>query len=105
MEDTRAQRVRQMLETGGAPAFYRTYMWQRAAAEARELQHNECQRCKRRGLYSPAEQVHHKTPLLRAPNLALAQSNLECLCKRCHEETHAEMDQGAGDFDAPPERW
>ena len=42
------QRVRELLETGGAPAFYRTYMWQRAAAEARDLQHNECQRCKRR---------------------------------------------------------
>lgn len=105
MEDTRAQRVRHLLETGGAPAFYRTYMWQRAAAEARELQHNECQRCKRRGLYSPAEQVHHKTPLLREPHLALAQSNLECLCKRCHEETHNEMGQAETTFDATPERW
>ena len=99
MEDTRTQRVRELLETGGAPAFYRTYMWQRAAAEARRL------RCKRRGLYSPAEQVHHKNPLLRAPHLALAQSNLECLCKRCHEETHAQTERGAGDFGAPPERW
>ena len=105
MEDTRAQRVRELLETGGAPAFYRTYMWQQAAAEARELQHNECQQCKRRGLYSPAEQVHHKAPLLRAPHLALAQSNLECLCKRCHEDRHAEMHRGGDVGRLPAERW
>ena len=105
MEDMQAERARQLIQQSGAARFYRSYMWQRAAAQARQDQHNECQRCKRRGLYSPADEVHHKTPLLRAPHLALAQSNLECLCKRCHEETHNEMRRDAAGFAAPPERW
>lgn len=104
MDDMSAERVRQLLQAGGAPAFYRSYMWQRAAAQARRDQHNECQECKRRGEYSPAEEVHHKTPLLRAPHLALAQSNLECLCKRCHEQRHKKL-HGEGGRLATPERW
>lgn len=102
--DMQAERARELIQQGGATRFYRSRLWQRAAAEARQRQRNECQDCKARGWYAPAEEVHHITPLLRAPLLAVQQGNLVCLCKECHERRHIEMHGGTAST-GNPERW
>ena len=100
--DVRALHAAELIQTGGARAFYSSYIWRAASAEARRRQHNECQDCRAHGLYAPAEQVHHVRPLLRFPMLAVDQSNLVCLCEECHERRHG---RGAGGDGLPPERW
>ena len=70
--------------------FYSSEEWRKAAALARQEQHNECQRCKEKGYYSPCEMVHHIKYVKDRPELALTITNLECLCRNCHEEEHAE---------------
>jgi len=57
--------------------------------------HNECQLCKERGMYSRANMVHHVHALRSHPELALAmhyidlhgksRRQLVSLCKECHE--------------------
>jgi 5-methylcytosine-specific restriction endonuclease McrA len=68
--------------------FYGSAEWQELAERARDRQHNECQRCKARGYYSPCEAVHHIMYVKQHPELALSIENLECLCRACHEEEH-----------------
>ena len=99
--DVRALHAAELIQTGGARAFYGSYLWRAASAEARRRQRNECQDCRARGLYAPAEQVHHVRPLLRSPLLAIDQSNLVCLCEECHERRHGRGTDGA---ELPPER-
>lgn len=70
--------------------FYSSSEWSKLAARAREMQHNECQRCKAKGYYRACEIVHHKLYVKLRPDLALDLDNLECLCRECHEEEHAE---------------
>ena len=60
----------------------------RKALNETEEQHNECQRCKAAGYYSPCEIVHHKKYVRKHPELALDINNLECLCRNCHENEH-----------------
>ncbi|WP_337177673.1 HNH endonuclease signature motif containing protein [Paludisphaera sp.] len=43
-----------------------------------------CERCLMFGEYVPAVDVHHKTDVADAPELAFDQANLEALCKQCH---------------------
>lgn len=74
--------------------FYHSKEWEEAAAKARELQHNECQRCRAAGRYRPCEAVHHKKYIKIYPELALDQGNLECLCYECHELEHGRMKEG-----------
>lgn len=100
--DVRALHAVELIQAGGARAFYSSYLWRAASAEARRRQHNECQDCRERGVYAPAEQVHHVRPLLRCPMLAVDQSNLVCLCEECHERRHGRGADGDG---LPPERW
>ena len=75
--------------SGNIRAFYSGAAWKHAAAAARERDRNECQDCKKRGLYSPAGAVHHVVYLRSDPRRALDQSNLVTLCTACHERRHA----------------
>lgn len=68
--------------------FYFSAEWKELAKIARDAQHNECQRCKEKGYYSPCEFVHHIKYVKEYPELALSIENLECLCRNCHEEEH-----------------
>ena len=69
-------------------AFYNSALWENLRQEVLEEQHYECQMCKAKGSYSPAEAVHHIKFLKQHPELALTKSNLMCLCKECHYEVH-----------------
>lgn len=69
-------------------AFYICKPWIHLCAEVRREQNGECQLCRKKGIYSPAEVVHHVKPLKRYPRLALTKANLLCLCGACHYAVH-----------------
>lgn len=96
------EQIRYLINTGREEEFYKSYGWQKTAALARELQHNECQRCKKNGWFSPCEIVHHKERLKEKPELAYNQDNLECLCLICHNEEHLRVKEVGF---ANTERW
>ena len=48
-----------------------------------------------KGFVTPAEIVHHKTPLTDSNisdlSVSLSWDNLQALCRQCHAEVHEEM--------------
>lgn len=55
-----------------------------------------CQDCLKRGMYKPAEEVHHITPLtpenINDESITLNMDNLISLCKDCHAKRHNKKD-------------
>lgn len=54
--------------------------------------HYLCECCLRKGIYKPAEIVHHVIELdpinIEHPEVALNFDNLEAVCRECHNEYH-----------------
>ena len=54
--------------------------------------HYLCENCLRKGIYKPAEIVHHVIELdpitIERPEIALSFDNLEAVCRECHDEYH-----------------
>lgn len=54
-----------------------------------------CERCMANGIVTPAEVVHHITPLTEDnvdnASVALDWNNLQALCRQCHADVHDEM--------------
>ncbi len=88
MTEEKLQWIKCLIANNNLHEFYASGEWQALAAAARDEQHNECQRCKARGYYSPCEAVHHIKYVKKYPELALTPENLECLCRKCHEKEH-----------------
>lgn len=55
-------------------------------------QHHLCENCLRKGIYKPADIVHHLielTPMnINNPEITLNPNNLEALCRDCHVAVH-----------------
>lgn len=88
MTEEKLRWLRKLIRENNLHSFYASGEWQALAAQARDEQHNECQRCKANGYYSPCEIVHHIKYVRKYPELALSIENLECLCRNCHENEH-----------------
>ena len=104
MMDT--EKIKELVKQDNLKVFYTSRTWGKMKAAARLAQHNECQRCKAKGMYKPCRVVHHKKYIKDYPELALSMDNLECLCFECHEDEHDRK------FEPPkpkppltPERW
>ena len=76
-------------------SFYTSWIWRKCRKAFAESKGNLCERCLKRGIIQPGSkgqplEVHHKIPLnvdnVKNPDVALAWSNLELLCKKCHDE-------------------
>ena len=76
-------------------SFYTSWTWRKCRKAFAESKGNLCERCLKRGIIQPGSkaqplEVHHRTPLtpdnITDPDIALAWSNLELLCKQCHDE-------------------
>lgn len=78
----------EQINSGKAYRFYLTPQWEHLRDRKKAMEHNECERCRARGKYSPCEAVHHKLYLKARPDLALDINNLECLCRECHYQEH-----------------
>lgn len=68
--------------------FYRTRAWRNLRIESLTRDHNECQRCKAKGLYTRATTAHHIIRVRDNPRLCLTLSNIESICDECHYEEH-----------------
>jgi 5-methylcytosine-specific restriction protein A len=69
--------------------------WQRVRGAFLKA-HPLCVECERRGKVRPAEVVHHLKPVEDFPELRLKWSNLEGLCRDCHERHHGRKAGGGG---------
>lgn len=75
-----------------AERFYGSEAWKRTREAYKRSVGGLCERCLKKGLYNPAEIVHHKTHIseenIDDPTITLSFGNLEALCRECHEEEH-----------------
>ena len=77
--------------------FYKSPEWLKLKEEVLKEAHNECAKCKAKGIISRAEEVHHVQWVKKHPELALSRTyeykgqtyqNLLPLCHSCHDEEH-----------------
>lgn len=80
--------IPQLIARDDLHAFYISHAWLHLRAEVLREQHYECQLCKAKGIYIPADTVHHKRTVRDAPWLALTKSNLIAVCDDCHYKLH-----------------
>lgn len=81
-------------------SFYHSKAWKSCRATYLQ-QHPLCEDCLQRGLYTPAEHVHHIVWLTADnytdPAISLNWRNLRALCQRCHTSLHSR--------NSAPKRW
>ena len=100
--------LRKLIADGKEILFYKSKEWLRKRAEVLELDHHECQRCKKLGHYTKATTVHHVKHLKQRPDLALSvydgkERQLISLCAACHETEHGHRHETKPPL--TPERW
>lgn len=75
-----------------AAAFYNSKAWRNMREVIMGRDARLCQDCLQKGIYTPAEEVHHITPLtpenIGDPAVSLNADNLISLCKECHKARH-----------------
>lgn len=75
-----------------AKHIYGSQRWKKCRAAYLKSVGGLCERCLKRGIYRPAEIVHHKIFLseetVNDPEVVYAFKNLEAVCRQCHEEIH-----------------
>lgn len=73
-------------------SFYKSTIWQSCRESYIKSVGGLCERCYKKGIYTPGKIVHHKkyiTPEnIGDPNITLNFKNLELLCINCHNEEH-----------------
>lgn len=86
-------RLKQWIASGDSRPFYRTHAWKKKRKEVLKIDKHECQWCKAKGFYEPANTVHHIKELESCPEYGLSiyvdgERQLISLCRKCHEEHH-----------------
>ena len=70
--------------------FYQTKAWKRKREAILRRDNYQCQECRRYGRIRQATTVHHIRHFDEYPELALTASNLQSLCRACHNAAHPE---------------
>lgn len=75
-----------------AAAFYSSTAWKRCREAYRERVGGLCEECLRRGIYTPAEIIHHIVEItpenINDPAVTLNFDNLRAVCRECHAKEH-----------------
>ena len=75
-----------------AETFYKSKTWQMTRKAYLSKAGQLCEECLRKGIISPATEVHHKIHItpnnISDPNITLNWDNLEALCHKCHMNRH-----------------
>lgn len=78
-----------------ATGFYNSQAWKDTRRNYTQSVGGLCERCLSKGIITPADVVHHKTPLtihnIKDLDLSLGWSNLQALCRKCHAEVHDDI--------------
>lgn len=76
-----------------ARKFYSSKAWEKKSKAYRK-EHPLCERCLKRGLFTPSTCVHHKEHITKDnyhdPRVLFNDENLEALCDLCHAKEHSE---------------
>ena len=76
-----------------AKTFYKSAAWKRCRDNYIRSVGGLCENCMKKGLFNPAEIVHHITYItpetIKDPTITLSFNNLQALCRQCHADTHA----------------
>lgn len=72
--------------------FYSSIQWRKCRDAYKKSKQGLCERCLKKGLIVPADEVHHKIRLTKEninnPQISLNFNNLEALCESCHDKEH-----------------
>ena len=68
--------------------FYRSKQWKHLRLSVLADNHYLCEPCKAKGKLTAADTVHHIVELKENWELRLTRSNLQAICRSCHEEVH-----------------
>lgn len=75
-----------------ARRFYSSGAWVSCREAYKKYRRNLCERCLKRGMIAPIDEVHHKIRLtpenIDDPNITVNFDNLEGLCATCHKLAH-----------------
>lgn len=76
-----------------ARSLYSSAAWKNIRGYVFHRDQMLCQDCLKKGIYTPAEEVHHIVELTPSnvsdPNIALNADNLISLCRECHRARHS----------------
>lgn len=102
--------LRLVIRTVPNNPFYKTKAWHRIRVKVLIRDGYRCRMCGADVHGKHAAQVDHKIPRHKRPDLALAMSNLQTLCTRCHTSTKQILDSqnvtGCDTLGNPPgESW
>lgn len=74
--------------------FYMSHGWKQTRKAYVKSVGGLCEDCLRRGIYRPAEIVHHVIPItpenIHDPAVTLAWKNLRAVCRECHAWEHGD---------------
>lgn len=80
-----------------AVKFYKSKAWKTTRDAYMQSVGGLCEDCRKRGVYTPAEIVHHVIELtpenIKDPEVALSWSNLRAVCRECHAIAHGAHDR------------
>ena len=74
-----------------AKGFYSSKAWQKCREGYYRKVGGLCEICLAKGIYKPGEIVHHKihiNPDNMTPEILTDFSNLQLVCRECHEQIH-----------------
>lgn len=76
-------------------SFYNSRAWKDTRTRYKQSVGGLCERCLAKGIYTPADVVHHKTPIndknVHDLSISLGWDNLQALCTKCHAEVHDDI--------------
>lgn len=75
-----------------AQKFYKSKSWKIKSQNYRQ-EHPFCERCLKKGLFVPAQLVHHRVHISKSNfndmDILMGDDNLESLCRECHGAEHS----------------
>ena len=91
--------INELIDKNELWRFYKSKEFMSLKEEVLLEQHYECQECKKQGIITKADTVHHVQFVRKHPHLALSKyyvykgkqyKNLIAVCKACHNKLHPE---------------
>ena len=106
--------INKLIEANELWKFYKSIEFRHLKEEVLIEQHYECQECKKKGIITKANTVHHVQFVRKHPELALSKyytykgkqyKNLIAVCPACHNKLHPEKSKFKKKKILNEERW